>query len=183
MERYIEKELIKKLKKGKEEGYQIVLDTYGDRLMKTCYLILNDERECEDVVQETFLRVFKNIHSFNEKASLYTWIYRIAINLCKDSLRKRTFNLPYDDGLEIETLETVEDAISDSIDRKVLRQELLKLAPIYKEVLVLFYFEGLSIKEISEINGEKEGTIKSKLSRGRNKLKESLLKGGDFVEG
>lgn len=182
MGKHEERQIIRELKNGKEEAYKVVLDTYGNRLMKTCYLILNDEMESEDVVQETFLRVFKNIYSFKGKSSLYTWIYSIAMNLCRDSLRKRTFDLPFNEDLEIETLETVEESIFENIDRKALRQELVNLPPIYKEVLVLFYFEGLSIKEISEINNENIGTIKSKLSRGRNKLKESLMKGGDFDE-
>lgn len=179
MGKHEERQIIRELKNGKEEAYKIVLDTYGNRLMKTCYLILNDEMESEDVVQETFLRVFKNIYSFKGKSSLYTWIYSIAMNLCRDSLRKRTLDLPFNEDLEIET---VEESIFENIDRKALRQELVKLPPIYKEVLVLFYFEGLSIKEISEISNEKEGTIKSKISRGRNKLRESLMKGGTFDE-
>lgn len=179
MGKHEERQIIRELKNGKEEAYKIVLDTYGNRLMKTCYLILNDEMESEDVVQETFLRVFKNIYSFKGKSSLYTWIYSIAMNLCRDSLRKRTLDLPFNEDLEIET---VEESIFENIDRKALRQELVKLPPIYKEVLVLFYFEGLSIKEISEISNEKEGTIKSKISRGRNKLRESLMKGGTFNE-
>ena len=61
MGKHEERQIIRELKNGKEEAYKIVLDTYGNRLMKTCYLILNDEMESEDVVQETFLRVFKNI--------------------------------------------------------------------------------------------------------------------------
>ena len=59
-----EKRLIKKLKKGKEEAYKEVLDLYGNRLLKTCYLILKDKDEAEDIVQETFLKVFRQIGAF-----------------------------------------------------------------------------------------------------------------------
>lgn len=181
MGRYTEKELIKKLKNDEEEAYEIVLDTYGNRLIKACYLILKDERESEDVAQETFLKVFKNIQSFKGKSSLYTWLYSIAMNLCKDMLGKRTNSLSFNDAIEIES-GSLEDIALDNIDKILLKEKLFELPFIYKEVLILFYFEDLSIKEISRILEEKEGTIKSKLSRGRNILKKSLLKGGDFDE-
>ena len=181
MEKYTEKELIKKLKDDKEEAYKIILDIYGNRLIRTCYLILNDEKESEDVVQETFLKVFKNIQSFKEKSSLYTWIYRIAMNLCKDILEKRINSLSFNEDIEIES-DSIEDIALDNIDKILLKEKLFKLPYIYKEVLILFYFEDLSIKEMSTILEEKEGTVKSKLSRGRNILKKYLLKGGDFDE-
>ena len=104
------------------------------------------------------------------------------MNLCKDKYRKRVYSLPFNDELDIES-ENPEDIILDYIDRKLLMKALIDLPSIYKEVLILFYFEDLSIKDISQILNEKEGTIKSKLSRGRNILKKSLLRGGDFCEG
>lgn len=76
----------------------------------------------------------------------------------------------------------MEDLVIDYIDREILRRELLKLNHIYKESLILFYFEDLSIKDICEILGEKEGTIKSRLSRGRTILKENIEKEGEFHE-
>lgn len=84
-----EKNLIKRLKKGHEDAYVEVLDLYGNRLLKTCYLILKDKQEAEDVVQETFLRLFKQIDSFKGNSSIYTWIYQIALNLCRDRLKAK----------------------------------------------------------------------------------------------
>jgi RNA polymerase sigma-70 factor (ECF subfamily) len=72
----------------------------------------------------------------------------------------------------------VESQVEINIDKELLRKEIFEMNSLYREVLVLFYFEALSIKEISNLLNEKEGTIKSRLSRGRNLLKESLLKGG-----
>ena len=72
----------------------------------------------------------------------------------------------------------VESQVEINIDRELLRKEIFEMNSLYKEVLVLYYYEGLSIKEISYLLNEKEGTIKSKLFRGRNILKEGLLKGG-----
>nr|WP_281420238.1 RNA polymerase sigma factor [Tissierella simiarum] len=176
----VEKNLIKELKKGKEEAYVSLLKNYGNRLIKTCYLMLKDEKDAEDIVQETFIKVFSHINSFKGASSLYTWIYRIAINLCKDRLKTKREYLPYEEWIETE--DSVEEIVLLSIDIDNLRKALWSLSPIYNEVLILFYFEELSIKEIGEILDEKEGTVKSKLSRGRMALKKALEEGGIYDE-
>lgn len=173
-----DRELIKKLKKGKNEAYYELINTYGTRLLRTCYLITKDEREAEDIVQETFIRVFKSIKTFKEESSLYTWIYRIAHNIAKDRYKANIISYPFEDQ-EI-LYENPESITLAKIDREVLKFKLDNLNFIYKQVLVLFYFEDLSIKEISKILDEKEGTIKSKLSRGRILLREALEKGGSL---
>ncbi len=171
-----EKILIKSLKRGKEEAYRQLVEDYGNKLLKTCYLILKDREEAEDVVQETFIKVFQKVETFREESGLYTWIYTIALNLSRDRLRRKKDMLTLEDELIGDN--DVESHVEMSIDREILRKEIFELNSLYREVLVLFYFEDLSIKEISNLLNEKEGTIKSKLSRGRNILKESLLKGG-----
>ena len=171
-----EKLLIKNLKRGREEAYRQLIEEYGNKLLRTCYLILNDREEAEDVVQETFIKVFNKIDTFKEKSGLYTWIYAIALNLSRDRMRTKQDMLELKD--EWIGNDDVESHVEINIDREQLRKEIFEMNSLYKEVLVLFYFEELSIKEISNLLNEKEGTIKSKLSRGRNMLKESLLKGG-----
>lgn len=171
-----EKLLVKNLKKGREDAYRQIVEEYGNRLLRTCYLILKDREEAEDVVQETFIKVFRSIDSFRENSNLYTWIYTIALNLSRDRLRKKQDMFTIE--VELVGNNDVEYEVEKSIDKELLRKELFEINSLYREVLVLFYFEELSIKEISNLLNEKEGTIKSKLSRGRNILKESLLKGG-----
>lgn len=83
-----DKLLIVNLKKGREDAYRQIVEEYGNRLLRTCYLILKDREEAEDVVQETFIKVFRNIDSFRENSGLYTWIYTIALNLSRDRLRR-----------------------------------------------------------------------------------------------
>jgi len=171
-----EKLLIRELKRGREDAYRQLVEEYGNRLLRTCYLILRDREEAEDIVQETFVRVFRKIEEFRGESGLYTWIYTIALNLSRDRLRKRMdFSI-----FENERICNInsEIHIEKVIDRDLLKRELDEINPIYREVLVLFYFEELSVKEISQLLDEKEGTVKSKLSRGRNILKGSLLKGG-----
>jgi len=171
-----ERLLIKNLKQGKEDAYRQLVEEYGNKLFKTCCLILKDREEAEDVVQETFIRVFNKIDTFKEKSGLYTWIYAIALNLSRDRMRVKQDMLELKD--ELIGNNDLEAQVEMNIDRELLRKEIFGMNSIYREVLVLFYFEELSIKEISNLLNEKEGTIKSKLSRGRNILRESLLKGG-----
>lgn len=172
--------LVEELKKGKEKAYYELVNIYGNRLFKSFYLIVKDESKAEDIVQETFIKVFKYIKDFKGKSSLYTWIYRIAHNVAMDILKSSISTVPYEDYHE--TSDNPEDVTLLNIEKESLRIALDRLNYIYKEVLVLFYFEDLSIKEISEILEEKEGTIKSRLSRGRVELKNVLVKGRDLDE-
>ena len=171
-----ERLLIKNLKQGREDAYRQLVEEYGNKLLKTCCLILKDREEAEDVVQETFIRVFNKIDTFKEKSGLYTWIYAIALNLSRDRMRMKQDMLELKD--ELIGNNDLEAQVEMNIDKELLRKEIFEMNSLYREILVLFYFEELSIKEISNLLNEKEGTIKSKLFRGRNILKESLLKGG-----
>jgi len=173
-----EKLLIRNLKKGHEDAYRQVVEEYGNKLLRTCYLILKDKEEAEDVVQEALIRVFQKLNTFKENSGLYTWIYTIALNLCRDRLRRKKELLVVED--EWVGSDDVESHVEKNIDRELLRKELFEINPTYREALVLFYFDDFSVKEIAEILEEKEGTIKSRLSRGRNILKEKLLKGGQL---
>jgi len=175
-----ENQMIDGLINGQEDAFRHMMLLYGNKLLGTCYLILRDRGEAEDVVQETFVRVFKSIKSFNRKSSLYTWIYRIAINLSRDTLRKRSYDLSLNEEL-------IDDSDSlNQLEQKLHLEELKigleRLNPIYREVLVLFYYQDLSIAQISELLKEKEGTIKSRLSRARRILGEEMKRGGSEDE-
>ena len=169
-----EKKLIKDLKKGKEGAYYELINLYGNKLLKTTYLIVKDEKHAEDIVQETFIRVFKYIKNFKEDSSIYTWIYRIAHNVTMDFLKASIPTIPYEDCFE--SKDDIEETTILNLEMESIKIALDNLKLIYKQVLILFYFDDLSIKEISEILDEKEGTIKSRLSRGRLELKKFLMK-------
>lgn len=171
-------ELIKSLKKNEEEAYFELVNTYGNKLLKTCFLMIKDEKEAEDIVQETFVKVFKNIKSFKGKSSLYTWIYKIAQNTIRDRYKIKIQTIPYEDYTVSQY--NTEKMVIDKEKREILKNELNNINFIYKQVLVLFYFDEFTIKEISEILDEKEGTIKSRLSRGRRILGERLERGGKY---
>ena len=92
-----EKLLIKGLKKGKEDAYSQIVQDYGNKLLRTCFLMLGNKEDAEDVVQETFVKVFEKVGNFRENSGLYTWIYTIALNLSRDRLRKKKDVLALED--------------------------------------------------------------------------------------
>ncbi|PKM89868.1 MAG: RNA polymerase subunit sigma [Firmicutes bacterium HGW-Firmicutes-12] len=181
---YSEAQILEGLLKNEEAAVFEIINLYGDRMLRTAFAITGDAQTAEEVVQDTFLQVCQKIDSFRQHSTLQTWIYRITVNLAKNRLRSRWFKKVTPLAEELTTQvqipnnsennpETV--AIQEESRREVL-STLQGLSEKYRAVLVLHYLEEQSIKEISEILKQPEGTIKSKLSRGKTLLKKELLK-------
>jgi len=170
-----DEDLLKGLRNRDDFAFEALLENYGDRLLKVCYLILKDLPLAEDAVQEAFIQVYRNIGKFKGESSLYTWIYKIAVNKCRDLLKKRNEYFPIEDVEAVSDTDVEYEAINN-LGRKRVKDIVFSLSPIYREIITLFYFEDLSIKEICSILEESEGTIKSKLYRARGILKEILVK-------
>lgn len=165
-----------------ESAFEMLMSMYGDRLFKVCCLILKETSLAEDVVQEVFIQIYKSIYSFNHRSSLYTWIYKITINKCRDMLKKHeNYNMPLDMEQIIDDTD-IENETLERLKRDNIREIVSMLPPIYREIVILFYFEDLSIKEISMILKEKENTIKSRLLRARNILKDLFVR-EDIADG
>ncbi|MCC2252436.1 sigma-70 family RNA polymerase sigma factor [Virgibacillus sp. AGTR] len=163
-----------------------LMGLYGDELKRIAYLYVNDISQSEDIVQEVFISCYKNFHRFNKKSSYKTWLYRITINKCKDYQRKWSFrNIVYKP-----VISTIKGLLTESIHEEVEKQEqsnelvrLIAQLPIkYKDVLILYYYKQMSLKEISTINGLKMNTVKSRLVRGRKLLKRELVERGIYDE-
>ena len=181
-----EYELITELKKGNEWAVEKLVDLYGDRLLRVALVICGDMQWSEEIVQDTMLKACQNIHTFQGRASLSTWLFRIAVNLAKNKLRSNSLKkvVPWDES-KIDLVTSGKEHQPDSIlmqkeQEKAILASLQLLPLKYREVLTLYYLEDLSVKEISMVHKEPQGTIKSKMSRGRNLLKEILIKGGVY---
>jgi RNA polymerase sigma-70 factor (ECF subfamily) len=175
--------IIERLLKNEETAVSEIVNLYGDRMFRTAFAITGDIQTAEEVVQDTFLQVCRKIVSFRQQSTLQTWLYRITVNLAKNSLRNRWFKKVTTMGEEITQVPVTNSsetnpemaAIQEENRREVINC-LQELSEKYRAVLVLFYLEELSIKEICEILKQPEGTIKSKLSRGKTLLKKELVK-------
>jgi len=154
-----------------------LMAAHGDSLLRLCTLYLKDYQLAEDAVQETFIRAYTKYHTFRGQSSEKTWLTRIAINICKDTMRRRAFSeRPGDDALpdRPDTADGPEDAaIERERDRRLL-DAVQGLEPIYQEVVLLFYYSGLKVSEIAAALNTREGTVKTRLMRARSRLGEIL---------
>ncbi len=144
------------------------LSQYGDELLRMGFLYLKDVSLAQDALQDTFLKASKGKEGFRGDAELKTWLVRIYINCCKDYLRKsKRLKLPGD-----EALEKMEGG-SPETDDTVL-SEIMNLKPMYREVILLYYYEGYKSKEIAVITKTSEKNINVRLQRARETLKSRL---------
>lgn len=154
-----------------DQRLTILMDEYGDSVLRMCYVYLRDYQLAEDMAQETFIRVYQHYGEFKNQSSIKTWILKIAINLCKNQMRMNWWKCR--SGKELPETDT--DEYYDSfLDRQMVLSEIGKLPAKYKEVILLYYYQELTISEIANLLNEKESTIKTRLVRARNRLKPEL---------
>lgn len=155
-----------------EEEMKRLVDCYSSELLKLCTLYLKDRHLAEDALQDTYIKVWQKYHTYNETlSSEKTWITRIAINTCKNYLRTSWFSKTEVSNL-IEIVGYDEyKVIDESID---MMNAILSLKEKYRSVLLMYYYEEFSVKEISEILNTKQSTVLSLLKRGRKQL-ETIL--------
>ncbi|WP_407270279.1 sigma-70 family RNA polymerase sigma factor [Radiobacillus sp. PE A8.2] len=163
--------------KDKDEWFEAIMDEFGERLTKLAYNYLKDWRLAEDVVQDVFITCYK-YENISEITSFKSWIYRITINKAKDVLKSAAFrkvvmNSNLFHRLHSNDLSPEMHLIKRS-DEEFLSLCVLSLPLRYREVVTLYYYEQLSIDTISEITNINNNTIKTRLNRGRKKLKSML---------
>lgn len=152
-----------------------MMDTYGDRLLKSAYLITRNNETAQDVVQETFTSAYFSMRLFKGESRLYTWLYSIMLNHCKKVLRNRWLrNVDYTNDVQQKSTSYSHNSTNGIEVKLDIENAINSLPENYRRLAVLFYYEDFTIKEISEITGKKEGTIKSSLSRLRVIIREHL---------
>lgn len=154
-----------------------LMNEHGDSLLRLCVMYLKDFHTAEDAVQETFIRAYAKYHTFRGDCTEKTWLTRIAINICKDMMRKRSFaEKPPDEALpdRADPSPTPEDEVLDRDRSRALMEEVTRLEPIYREVVLLFYYSGLKVQEIAQALNTREGTVKTRLMRARARLAQAL---------
>ena len=177
--------LAKLARKGDRAAFAELVELYKDKIFHLAYRMLHSRHEAEEIVQETFLRVFTNLDRYDEFQKFSTWIYRIGTNLCIDRLRKRkaTYSLDAEmkDGEGTDwysTLPSLEDTPDEQVALSETQTEIRKsidsLPDKYKSVVILRYLQDLSLQEISDVLSMPVTTIKTRLHRGREFLRKKL---------
>ncbi|MCH5273567.1 MAG: sigma-70 family RNA polymerase sigma factor [Lachnospiraceae bacterium] len=170
---------------GKVYDLEALMRTYGNDVLRMAYCYVKDYEAAEDIFQEVFIKVNAKADSFRGESTIKTWLLRITVNACKDYLksayRQRVTILSEEEEIKIPAADTIEK-IEQKQDMKWVREALLKLPENYREVLVCLYFEERSVAETAKVLGISEGTVKSRLSRGRERFRKILEeeKGGAY---
>lgn len=179
------KDKIKQVKKGDQSAFEYVVVFYQDKIYQHCYRMLGNAHEAEDLAQEAFIRAYINIHSFDDRRKFSTWLYRITTNLTIDRIRKRKPDYYLDaeikgtEGLDMYSQLTSNDrSPGEEVENRELQRyihnEISRLPPKYRGIIILRYLEEFSLQEISDALDIPLGTVKTRIHRGREALRKRL---------
>lgn len=172
-----ERELVKAFLEGDMRSFDSLVTRYRDMIFNLCYNIMGDYDEAGDCAQDVFIKMYRNLHRFEFRSSLSTWLYAIAVNTCRNRLSSSYMRrvIPYGDSGMAGSVhrETDDPAVrfEASEEESAVRSAVSKLPEEERILVVLRDFEGRDYGEISAITGVKEGTIKSRMSRARHRLR------------
>lgn len=189
--------LLERCRRGEREAFDELFERYLPLVYNLALRLLDDPETAEDVVQETFLRVYQNLPRFAGRSRLSTWIYRITVNLCHDEHRRAgrhptPFSLltAAEEGEAQEWMERIpeegmgpEDQVLRKERQRVLWQAVQRLREPFRTTLILCDLEEWDYGEVAEVMGVAEGTVKSRLNRARRLLRKELEPFRELFEG
>lgn len=158
------------------------MDKYGSDIIKLCYTYVRNWQTAEDLTQDSFLRFFRSLHTFRGEASIKTFLYRIAINVCHDYLtswkhKKITITNTFQKLLHTEP--STEQVVISMEDTAKLVMAIEQLPPKYKDVIIVFHFGEMSLEETGTVLNLPINTVKTRLRRARQMLGISLQEGAE----
>jgi len=184
----VEARLVERAKAQDEAAFEQIMNLYADRLYSYILRMVGNATDAEDLVQETFLRAYQGLPNFDGRASLGTWLYRIATNLCIDHQRRRARRAPTvsysahddEDGEatewdfpDLQTPNPLDAALNRELEA-VVEEAIGKLSPKLKTVLLLYDVEELSYEEIARVLNIPIGTVKSRLNHARTQIQRAV---------
>jgi RNA polymerase sigma-70 factor, ECF subfamily len=182
---------VARLQANEDAAYDELVRTYSASMFHVAYRMLGDTAEASDIVQEIFLKVFRNIGGFKGEAALKTWIFKIALSEILNRLRwwkrRRRFatvsldDQPNGNGTSsahalASASPTPEEVLQSKEEEGAIQEALGKLSKDHRSIIVLRDIEGFSYNEIADVLGVSVGTVKSRLARARSDLKKSLVR-------
>ncbi|MCE5198687.1 MAG: sigma-70 family RNA polymerase sigma factor [Armatimonadota bacterium] len=185
---YVDNDLVRRIREGDVTAFEELFARHQRRVYNICLQILNNEAEAADVTQDVFVKAYKSIKSLKSDAAFVGWLKTLAVNMCRDALRKRVRTASVqslDKLIETGDGDCLQREIEDwshnperSMDKretcKIVQKAISSLSLDYREVVVLFYVDGAEVNEIAKTLNSPVGTIKSRLARARAELKRKL---------
>ena len=172
-------EILRKIRQPdtKEYGFNLLVRKYQEKIYWHIRRMVADHEDADDLVQESFIKIYRNIHAFREDSQLYTWIYRISTNVCLSFLKKkkRKFFLPLTEITDdlVAKLNNTELVTGDLIQKK-LHEAILRLPNKQRVVFNLKYFDNLKYEDMQEITGTSIGALKASYHHAIKKIEEFL---------
>jgi RNA polymerase sigma-70 factor (ECF subfamily) len=170
-----DEELLARFIAGNEQCFTDLMRRHEDRIFSLAYRMTGERADALDATQDAFIAAFRQARAFRGESAFGTWLYRIAINACRDLIRKRRRRESPDEdaaeGAEQVSARRLEDLVVERID---VAQALALLSDEYREAVVMHDLGGIPYEEIARLTETNLGTVKSRISRGRRKLAELL---------
>lgn len=183
-----EEKIVKQLKSGDFSNYDKIVESYKNRVFGMAYKFTNDYNETQDLAQEVFLKIYRQIKNFREESKLSTWIYRISINTCLDWKKKKNrlksinfSNMVNEENKDQNIDIKDESMLPDEIiikgeDQKQVHKLIYELSNKYKTVLIMYHFNEMSYKDIATALNIPQRTVETRLYRARRTLKDKISK-------
>ena len=179
-EHELDAELVRRAQKGEKAAFDLLVRKYQHRIAAVVSRFIRDYAECQDVVQDSFIKAYRSLPGFRGDSQFYTWMYRIAVNTAKNHLASRK-RRPGSD-VELEDAEHIDGGIhvqdNDTPEHELLREEVAKvvskaldqLPDDIRQAITLREMEGLSYEEIAEVMNTPVGTVRSRIFRAREAI-------------
>lgn len=165
MDEPTDEDLVRRYVRGDGSAFTVLMERHGRRVYNLSFRMLGRPEDADDATQETFLICYRKLPGFRGASAFTTWLHRIAINVCHDTLRKRTRERPTDqDELGPPPLPDPTESSADAVD---VQRALLAVPEDFRAVLILHDVQGVPYEEIAQTLGAPVGTVKSRLHRGR----------------
>ncbi|CAH0277984.1 sigma-70 family RNA polymerase sigma factor [Peribacillus simplex] len=159
--------------KDNESLLDEIMSLYGQDILQLVYSYVKDAVVAEDLTQEIFIKCYKALPTYNQQSNIRTWLWRIAINHCKDYRKSWYFRKvsTAEEEQEWTSTDNVEEEIIQQDEDRQLADAVMELPIHYRELIYLHYFQEMKLKEISEITGVKLGTVKTRMRQAKRRLK------------
>jgi RNA polymerase sigma-70 factor (ECF subfamily) len=179
-EQEFDSELVQRAKNGDKTAFDMLVRKYQHRIAAVVSRFVRDYAECQDVVQDSFIRAYKSLSGFRGDSQFYTWMYRIAVNTAKNHLaskkRRPSFDVELDDaenidgGIYIQNNDTPEHELLRDEIAQVVNKALAQLSDDIRQAITLREMEGLSYEEIADVMNTPVGTVRSRIFRAREAI-------------
>ncbi|HYF00475.1 MAG TPA: RNA polymerase sigma factor [Planctomycetota bacterium] len=176
--------LVKSCLDGQTQAYGALVEKYSARIINLAYGMMGDRHEAEDIAQEAFVRAYKALPRFERKAKFSSWLYQIALNLCRDRLKARSRHAKNAEeetleGLDADPREEATQAILQGELSDKMREAINNLPVLYRESFVLRHLQGLDYADVAAITQVPADTVRVRAYRAREMLRHSLSKSVD----